>query len=346
MVEQNLPGAPLIHVLSQLIFGSHSWSFPVFDYLMLLGFVSILGYTLAVRQGKLVAAIFVPLYQLVYVTTGNDSNGQRDVIASHLGLVAGCFLLKRVDGGSRIGWLWRVSRSSSPRSSKPTFAVYAGALLVIDVVGGASRDARCGSLPRITLWPWLRWLLGPASYYYRVLDGLARGLLRGVDRLQCRLRIVGTIIVACGVIIGCRCRHPVLAGLHRNGPVGRLALVASRRPSHAHVLSISVLVSIASVLLQGRGFAYHTAAMLPALTAFMANALAWAASQVALWRRRKGGGGGGSLCRADAAGRLLGCRQEVCGDVPKARWVVDGYVGDDAYLKWSVPVGIPKSLRM
>ena len=283
--DQNLPGAPLVHVLGQSIFGTDSSSFLVFDYLMLLGFVSIFGYTLAVRQGKLFAVIFVPLYQLVYVTAGQSINGQRDVIASHLGLIAGCFLFKRIEGGSRIWMALAGLAIFFAALFKPTFAVFAGVLLFVDLVGLArsGRSLRviaadhalsvatmalgAGAILLVGYW---MGVLG-AFYEVSVVFNSAYGFLGRPSLAALLSKFADVITWNWRVYIAI-------------GPFGAWLWWRSGDRLMFTLLATSFLASIASALMQGRMADYHIAAILPALTAFMANALAWAASQLAHWR--------------------------------------------------------------
>ena len=92
--DHNWPGAMFLHEISVRLLGVHSWSFRVLDFGIMTVGASALSYLLR-SGGQVLASWFVlPLYQLMYITSGVWFAGQRDVIAAHFLLFAAAFFSK------------------------------------------------------------------------------------------------------------------------------------------------------------------------------------------------------------------------------------------------------------
>lgn len=121
--DHDFPGMFFLHALARFLFQSPMWSFRSFDYLLLLAFCGLVYRGLCRFHDRLTALIFVPLYQIMYVTAGFWMSGQRDLIGVHLMLSAGLLFLERVRGGGRPAsgrrrpWPGRRCWSSRPSGS-------------------------------------------------------------------------------------------------------------------------------------------------------------------------------------------------------------------------------------
>lgn len=133
--DHNWPGVMLLHELAMRIFGSHAWSFRVFDYVLMLCGAFSLGALLYHARMTLAAWIVVPMYQLMYATSGEWFAGQRDVIAAHFLLVAAVSFvtgLKR----SQYRWLF-VSGLLCGYATliRPTYTSYVAGLALLTLLG-------------------------------------------------------------------------------------------------------------------------------------------------------------------------------------------------------------------
>jgi hypothetical protein len=86
--DQNWPGAMLLHEAAVRLLGAHIWTFRVFDFaLMAIGALALFS---LLRSARLYLAswIVLPLYELMYITSGAWFAGQRDIVAAHFLFVA------------------------------------------------------------------------------------------------------------------------------------------------------------------------------------------------------------------------------------------------------------------
>jgi len=128
--DVNMPGEPLLHVLSMATFGNHYWSYRLQDYLLLVAFTAAVALMVRRYFGNLYGYLFVGFYLLAYTTAGYWMAGQRDLLATHFVTLAGFAYLRRVDGGTR-GWLLAASLSLAFAALlKPTFLI-AGPMIVL-----------------------------------------------------------------------------------------------------------------------------------------------------------------------------------------------------------------------
>jgi hypothetical protein len=341
--DQNYPGAGLMHALSLLMFGAHSWTFRVFDYLILLGFVVAFGRALAIRQGLTVAAIFVPLYQLVYVTSGAPIAGQRDVLAAQLVLAGGGFLFERIRGG-RLFWMAAAGLSVFCAALlKPTYAVFAAVLPVVDLI---ARPGSGRSLRRIAADHALAVSVMAAGAAVLLLIGWRMGVLQAWYEytvvFNADIYTFGERPPMAVVFAWVGGRFLKYWAVYTAAALvgGLLWLRDGDRPLLA-LLAATCAMVVGSSVLQARMLDYHLAAVLPALTALIANALAWSLRQLAAGLRRLRAGRPSrwrELWPAAVAGLLLlgttlAVAKKVVGvyRVPVA-WRL-GLIGDEAYAK-------------
>jgi hypothetical protein len=284
--DVNFPGAMALHALALLVFGNHLWSYRLFDYLSLLGFVAIVGATLSRRQGRAVALVFVPLYLTMYVVSGYWFAGQRDILAAHLVLVSGLLFLRRLEGGSSA---WCVASGALIWAAlliKPTYLAYQPILLAIDVAlrrrsgrgwgrilaDQAIVSLMVGGLAGITLA--CGWMAGALDDWYDVSilfvsqlyahDAGVDAAVRGLFRLMGHSWHWYTAYALIGGILW-----------WRNGD----------RPALLVVLGV-LAVTLVSAASQRKGFDYHFGGVLPVLGILIANLLARLAACCAAARHR------------------------------------------------------------
>jgi Dolichyl-phosphate-mannose-protein mannosyltransferase len=128
--DVNMPGEPLLHIASMAVFGNHSWSYRMLDYLLLVAFSASVPLLLRRHFGDLLGALFFGFYLISYTTSGYWMSGQRDLLATHFVLLAGLTYLRRVEGGPRA---WLVASSAMIAAAtllKPTFLASAPLMLV------------------------------------------------------------------------------------------------------------------------------------------------------------------------------------------------------------------------
>jgi hypothetical protein len=97
--ELNWPGAMLLHAAASALFGNELWSFRLFDYLELLASCGLLLAFLRLSELRTAGWLVVPVYQMIYVSSGPWYAGQRDVVASHFMVACIAAVLARLRGG-------------------------------------------------------------------------------------------------------------------------------------------------------------------------------------------------------------------------------------------------------
>jgi hypothetical protein len=127
--DVNLPGEPLLHIVSLSVFGNHYWSYRMQDYLLLVGFSAAMGLLARPHYGKLFAMLFYGIYLLIYTTAGYWMSGQRDLLATHAILLAGFAYLRRSKNGHPVWLLVCGVGCALAVLLKPTFAVFPPLLL-------------------------------------------------------------------------------------------------------------------------------------------------------------------------------------------------------------------------
>ena len=274
--DQNFPGIILLHALALWLFGSHTWSFPLLDYLLLNGFLLVMARTLQRRVGVREALFFPPIYLLMYVSTGTGISGQRDLLATHCTLLAGVFLLRRIEGGH---WIWLILDSLAifmAAMLKPTFALAAVALPLIDLVtrhqSGRSwaRMAADHAIEAFTmiaavgiiaLVGWRVGILGAWYEWFQFNSQIYRSLKASNEYILGRARLIAMTYWPMYIVIA------FIGGL--------LWLRRGDRPLLV-VLIASFTTAAVSLIVQAKGWDYHFAAFLPIMGILMSYALAWA----------------------------------------------------------------------
>jgi hypothetical protein len=347
--DMNFPGIFYVHALALALFGAHNWSFLLLDYLLLIGFVLIVGGALARRQGTRTALIFIPLYQAVYATCGNAMSGQRDMLSMHLCLVAGILVLRRIETG-RLGWLVLAGLALFCAALiKPTYVLFAAGLPLVDsaarrdsnpILARITLDGAVTALTMVTLAAVLLW----TAWQARVL----------ADWYECTVTFVRSSY-------GSHARHTVGQSLAMMGKtvirywpfyvagaaVGGWLWLRSGDRALLVLLATALATAIASALLQGKMFDYHFATILPIFTVLMAESLAWASRTLAAGRRVRMHAGG--LIAAVAATLLILTTVLAIGKkvvsvyrLPVA-WQL-GRISQDVYLKAYDLQGVPEAV--
>jgi hypothetical protein len=278
-VDVNFPGAMVLHALAQLVFGNHLWSFRLFDYFGLLGFVAVVGRFLRRRQGRSVAIVFVPLYQAMYVVSGYWFAGQRDILAAHLVLLAGLVFLKRIEGGRVVFCIAAGALIWGALLIKPTYLISLPILLAIDVAlrrrsgrhpGRMLADQTITALTVLALVGLTvatGWIAGVLDDWYdasilfvveRYSSDMENALvLKSLSLLLWKSWKWYVAYAVCGGVLW-----------WRSGDRSTL------------LVALGVLAAtLVSCFAQGKGFEYHFGGLLPVLALFMANFL----SRLAAW---------------------------------------------------------------
>ena len=272
--DVNFPGAMVLHALALLAFGNHLWSYRLFDYLGLLGFVAVVGAFLDRRQGRAVALIFVPLYEAMYVTSGYWIAGQRDFLAAHLVLVSGLIFVRRIEGGRAAWCVVSGTLIGAALLIKPTFLAYQPALLAIDVALRKRSDRGWGRMVTDQVYVSLTivalsgltlvcgWMSGALDDWYDVSILFVNELYAHESGLDPVVHRLGLLFL--------RSWHwytaYALAG-------GILWWKRGDRPTLLVVMSVFVVILV-SAAFQRKGFEYHFGGILSVLGILVANFLA------------------------------------------------------------------------
>ena len=273
--DLNFPGVFFMHALALFLFGYNSWAFPLLDYIFLLAFVLIMARTLGVRKSREEALVFLVLYPLVYVTLGSPMAGQRDLLSAHLVLLAGAFLLRRVEGGH---WSWLILDGLAVFMAvvmKPTFAIFAPALPLMDL---AARPQSGRTLRRIATDHAIEGASVAAALGAMLLVGWVSGVLwASYEWLIFNVEIFSTLKQPTSFLLE-RTRHLAMTYWPAYLVVGAVGFVRwfryGDRPLLVLVLS-SFATTVVSVVVQHKGFDYHFVAIIPGLSLLMSDALGW-----------------------------------------------------------------------
>ncbi len=274
--DHDFPGMFFLHAIARFLFNSPMWSFRSFDYLLLLAFCGLVFGTISKPRDKLMAVIFVPLYQAMYV-----SRGLLDVRAARPDRGASCarggFAVpeEAPGGGGGLG-LRAVTLFWSALMIKPTFIVYLPVFLLLDFVTRGRTNRRFSVMFQDQL----------------VAGAVAIGLT--------------AVLLACGWASGSLEKGFDLAirfnfevyGRNRNtmGYIVSSVLEASINDWHWYfaysaigaylwwkegdrptllLIFYAVAATAGLYVLQGKGFFYHFSGELPILGLLTANFLAW-----------------------------------------------------------------------
>lgn len=276
--EQNWPGSIFLHEMAMRVFGPHAWTYRAFDFL-LLQIACFGGWLFLKRAGFRVAPwLFPPLYILLYATGDVWFSGQRDVVAGGFMLLAAALILPFAEGraahekrgalqvaiaGALMGYCVLI---------RPTFLAYAlGALIVIwqPLVQplAAARGLRLTGL-----------IAGGFSLVVAtaLLMGVASGNLDDwwTQTIAFNLEAYPTPTPPAALArtlfdFFVRYWHWITA----LALVGGALWIARDRVTRAQMLLAGIAAtSIASFIVQAKGFGYHLGGVLPTLTVFVAIA--------------------------------------------------------------------------
>lgn len=132
--DQNWPGQMFIHMLSAIMFGNEIWSYKLFQIFIILPISClILFFFLDVTTNRLTAISVVPIYQIMYMTSGYFASGQRDMIAGSLMVAAIFFLYQRIVGANRWFLAFQALFIFFATMIRPTLLVLAPVLFALDV---------------------------------------------------------------------------------------------------------------------------------------------------------------------------------------------------------------------
>jgi hypothetical protein len=284
VTEINWPGAMLLHAASTALFGNTVHSFRAFDYLYLLGTISVLVFLLRSRVGWPVALVIGLLYQWLYVTSDNWFAGQRDILAAPL-LFLVCFAHVRGLEGRRVsGAIGAGVGIAFAMLLKPTFAA-AGLLLAAHIAVACVRR-RLGlkdGILRVSL-------TALASFAALAVFALGAALLGILDSwweasILFNRAVYTQEVVAWGDILY-RLIHFTATCWHWLLVYSVLGVFLYRRRRTPGVVDIALLVAgttLVSYLAQQKGFGYHLGPLVLVL-AILAAAPIVGAARLALAR--------------------------------------------------------------
>lgn len=285
--DHNFPGAPLLHAAAYALCRDPLRSFRRLDAALLFLFTAAFGRAVGASRGWATGAVFLFLYPVMYATSGVWVAGQRDILAAHLGLLAGVCLLRRGAGGS---WGWPAGAGlmlAAASLLKPTSLLYAPALLAADLA--TRRPPRRVALDHAAAWAAAAAALGlvaAAAGWAGVLGEWYDVAVRFNAQVYSRRTPAAWDLLRSGATVFVHEWHwyAALAAL------GAVPWARSGGRALLGLLAAGAAVTLVSVAAQRKGFGYHYGGCLPVLAALASDALAraggWLAAPGVPWPRR------------------------------------------------------------
>jgi hypothetical protein len=269
--DHNWPGAMLLHELATRLLGVHIWSFRVLDFAVMTIAALALSYLLR-RSGKALAAwIVLPLYQLMYITSGAWFAGQRDIIAANILLVAVAVASYAVRTNQRYFLVVVGALTAFATLMRPTFLAYMAYLsgLLIVVALGTTGNFRRKISEGLLSTTWLSsgvivTLLIPIAFglaSQNIKPWYEHAVLFNVYlAFETREHSYFDIIVRFSEFW--RSWHWYLA----YSALGLFAWIARDRVNFELLAAVGVaIIGLLSAFVQKAGFGYHLGALLPIL---------------------------------------------------------------------------------
>ena len=285
--EQNWPGIMFFHELSVRLLGNHTWTYHTLDYIvMLIGAWALTRLTNAASGGR-TGWYTLPVYQVMYVSSGAWFAGQRDIVAANLLLIAAWLLARRVRGPVTTRW-WPVACGAIIGLVvliRPTYLLVAPVFLAIDFVtrhatGRSIRvrlvDAGCAVLG-------IGLVIGGVAVAGAIVGNLDDWYEQGIlfnlqaygglsqSRLVTAQRLLGFSAGAWGWYLLCSVAMLVWWAKNRAARLEQLMIVGV------------AVVGILSSIVQNKGFGYHLGAVVPLLAATNTTVIA---AGYDWWRQR------------------------------------------------------------
>ncbi len=272
--DQNWPGIMLVHTLPTLLFGNTIWSFRLFDYLFLLGTCALLFVFIRRYWGTLAGLLVVPIYQAMYVSENIWFAGQRDIVVTPLLIGAAFSLLLRIETNRLIWCIVQGVCLALATFIRPTLLLLTLLLAVGDII--LMRQTRrnikvivfdhaiagLSLLALLAILTLIGWQTGALQEWYNVA-------------IRYNLEVYGQDSTSLIGIVT-RLSNYALKSWFWYIALSILGiLIHWRTKPQPTVFLLAILVNtIASAIVQGKGFEYHLGAILPLLAIFMAPLVA------------------------------------------------------------------------
>ncbi|KPK66857.1 MAG: hypothetical protein AMS21_00155 [Gemmatimonas sp. SG8_38_2] len=274
--DSNWPGKMFLHACSTALFGNHLWSFRLFDYVVLLPFACLVLNRFASRYlDPFSAIIVVPLYQVMYVTSGSWFAGQRDVVAAPFLILGALCIARRREGGSA---KWIAAESAALAFAvliRPTYLLMAPLLFLWDLLATNAKegtsDRKSSSVFRdhalVALWMLglflsLALLAYPSGALAEWFDIAVRFNLEAYGE---DARTLSEVTARIGsYILSSWHWYSVFAVLGFY-----LAYMAGKRAAATQLILV-LIAALVSLYVQRKGFEYHLGPFLPVYALFIA----------------------------------------------------------------------------
>jgi hypothetical protein len=279
VIEQNWPGAVWIHMVSTALFGNTWWSFRLLDCLLMLQASAAL-FWMGNRSGlRGTGWIAAALYPLMYLTSSPWITGQRDALVGHL-LVAGSVLYLANRGQWRgPGMVVFGLLCALVVMVRPTYLLFPALVVLLEL--GVHLY---GSRP---LRPFLIGVGQAAAAFVVSLAlvaalGFRSGGLAGwwEAAIQYNLSVysgsAGLSIYLDAMVWLFQSWHWYLVF----GAIGAVLWWRTGDPWVWLLVMALALTCLVSFVVQGKGFGYHLAGVLPVLALFAGHTIAWSAGVI------------------------------------------------------------------
>jgi hypothetical protein len=250
------PAPFLYHALGLALFGVHSWTFQVTDFLILLPIGLVAMWLFLARSGyRRGAWITVATYPIIYATAGPWIAGHRDITGMHLLILAAALPMGNRSLKQR-GYAGAVLMLAT--MIRPTYLFAALPLLLIDMTESSGRVRRGLA--------WLAGLIAVAAAFliagWRVEtlgDWYQQAVVFPATRYQVdqeRMRLIGQLFW----IVDAHWRWPLLTAM-----TGALLWASdpTRRQCFGSPLAALILTVLVSYFVQNKGFPYHASGLIP-----------------------------------------------------------------------------------
>jgi hypothetical protein len=273
VADGNWPGQMFIHALSVGLFGNEIWAYRAFELVVILPAGCAILFSFLRRYGDRVAAwAVVPVYQVMYATAGLWISGQREIVAAPLLVAAAYCLLRRMEGAGRTHLVLQGLCLAGAGLIRPTLLVMAPLLALADLLllrktgRGLRRifeDHIAVALSTLAPLALIAAISAPTGalrgWYEATVAFNLEVYSQSTTPRQIAERLLPWIL---------RCWQWYLV-------VALLGAVSYWRRDLRALAAVGMILpaTIASVLVQGKGFEYHLGALYPLLAILVATAL-------------------------------------------------------------------------
>jgi len=271
VADGNWPGQMLIHALSVQLFGNQIWSYRAFELLVILPAGCAILFVFLRRYGDEMAAwVVVPVYQAMYTTGGLWMSGQRDIVAAPLLVAAAYCLLRRTEGAGRKLLVAQGLCLAGAGLIRPTLLVMAPLLTLADLllIKTTGRNLR-----RILEDHILVALSTLAPLAVLAVMGMPTGALQAWYDATVSFNLEVYSLSTPPWEIAERLLPWMLRCWHWYLAVSLLGVLYYWRRDLPALTAVGMILpaTVASVLIQGKGFEYHLGALYPLLALLVAT---------------------------------------------------------------------------